>query len=138
MNELMGEQPSSFMSTWGKLSRPECDVLPDGESPCAHLLGAPRSAIIRVNAHVAEIMSEALLHVLPQRWLQRPAGTCKNVVDTGGRSIHLPTRLSRQTLDTWRCAAVGGMCRPRHHLIGDPVRFPFVDIARVAHLELAL
>ena len=30
------------------------------------------------------------------------------------------------------------MCRRCHHLIGDPVRFLFVDIARLVNLEFGL
>src|SRR5438128_1705423 len=35
-------------------------------------------------------------------------------------------------------AANGGMCRRCHHLISDPVRFPFVDIPRLVHREFGL
>ncbi len=38
----------------------------------------------------------------------------------------------------WWCAANGGMRRRCHHLIGDPVRFLFVDIPRLVNLEFGL
>jgi hypothetical protein len=46
--------------------------------------------------------------------------------------------LSRKALDVWGCAADEVMRLYCHHLIGDPICFPFVDIARLADLEFRL
>jgi hypothetical protein len=65
----------------------------DVRSPCirarAERIGGGRSALVAVNAHATEVVTEALLHVLTQRWLQRSAGTGKGVIYTGGHRIHL-------------------------------------------------
>jgi hypothetical protein len=60
------------------------------------------------------------------------------VVYTGGRRIHLPVRLPREALDA-RWGPANGMMRRRcHHLIGNPIRFLLVDIARLVNLEFGL
>src|SRR5262245_3643737 len=91
-----------------------------------------------VHAHPAEVVAEALLHVLPQRQLQRPAGTGERTVYAGGCCTYLAARLSRKALDARRRAADVGMRGLRQHLLGYAIRLPLKYVARLVDPKLCL
>src|SRR5712664_2164880 len=91
-----------------------------------------------MHPHPAEVVAEALLHVVAQHWLQQFARADKGLIYTGRRGIHMPGRLHGKALDAWWCAADRLMYRRRQHLMGDPVCFLFVDISGLANLEFGL
>ncbi|MGH8630773.1 MAG: hypothetical protein ACREU7_08410 [Burkholderiales bacterium] len=83
-------------------------------------------------------MAETLFHILPQRRIERPAGTRKNTVNTNRRPRHRPIRLSREALDAWWGSVNVKTHRRRHYLTGNPVRFPFQQVITRTDHELTL
>jgi hypothetical protein len=74
----------------------------------------------------------------PERRFQRPAGAGKGLVYTGGCRIRLLGQLPHKTLDAHWGAADYEMFRRCQHLIGDPIRFLLIHIARFTHCQLRL
>ena len=129
MRQFVREQQSSLVGPRHEPTRAEHDVVSHRVCVGVHVLRRLFCGSPGVHAHPAEIVPEALLHILPQRRLKWPAGTGKRTVYAGRCRIRLPVRLSRKALDARRRSGDGGMRRLRHHLLGDAVCLLLVDIA---------
>src|SRR5919199_3490758 len=101
VRQFVSEQSAAFGRARRVSTLAEHDMISDGVSECID--GARRfgGEGIGVKAHPAEIVAEALLHVLPQRRLQGPTGAGKSLVHAVGRHVCLPNRLSRKAPDMW-------------------------------------
>jgi hypothetical protein len=70
------------------------------DGPC-RLLGL----LTAMDPDMTEVASKAMLHVIPHRWLERPAGPGKNLLNVGEPPIGLSACLPREALDRERCPA---------------------------------
>src|SRR5712691_11014574 len=128
MRQLVSKQSAPAVRARGKLIRAEHNVVSYCVSIGADISRRLLGSTAGMHPHARKVMTKALLHVLPKRRVQRPAGAGEDAVYAGGRGICLLGRSSRVALDARRCIAYCGMCRRRQHLISNPVRFLLVAI----------
>src|SRR3954471_18620897 len=91
-----------------------------------------------MHPHPRKVVAEALLHILPQHGLQRPARACEGTIYTGRRRTRLLARLSRKALDARRRATDVGTRRLRQHLLGAAISLLLVNVAGLVDLKLRL
>ena len=65
VRQFVSDQSASFELPWRKLTRAKHDVVPHRVSVCVHVPRRLLGRRIRVHPHTAEVVAEALLHVLP-------------------------------------------------------------------------
>lgn len=92
VRQFVRQKFAALLRAGRQLASPKDDMEAYCVSLRIHTSRGLRCLGICVDPHPAEVMSEALLHVLPQRRLKRHARTGKHPVDTGGRRIQ-PIRL---------------------------------------------
>ncbi len=98
----MGNQSPSLVRSRREPARTKHHIMPDGVRLGVHI---PRRALgsrAGMHPHVGKVIAETLLHVLPERWLQRSSWTGKGLVHAGGGGIHWPGRWPGKTLDARR------------------------------------
>src|SRR5262245_30553341 len=119
-------------------SAAKCDVLTDCISMGVHIARRLRGRAIDMNAYLRKVVAEALLHVLPQFWIQWPAVTRKRLVYTGGCLIRLIAASSYVALDRRCCLPNIRMSCRCQHLVGNPICFLFVEITWLINPEFRL
>jgi hypothetical protein len=82
----MREQASPFRRRGLVAARSENHVAPDGISLRVDRARRFGRLVIGMNTHPAEVVTEARLHVLPRRHVQRLAGTVQSLLHDLGRA----------------------------------------------------
>src|SRR5262245_49781401 len=80
MGELVGEEAAALRRPRRILARRKRNIAPEREGACVDAPGRRARGPVRMHPYPREVAAKALLHVLPQRRLQWPAGVGEGTI----------------------------------------------------------
>ncbi len=145
MGELVSQKTLAFIRCGRILTRPEDDVRPNGIRAGTHPLRRFRRTSIRMDPHLAEVVTEAWLHCGAGLWREGVAASPGPLADKRqwiGVDWHLCRRLpcKRQLASCARIGRIQCQCSGflMHHLLGHTVCLLLGGITGLADSELRL